>query len=521
MIVVLCCALVALRGVMIGPLAWSGIDDANITYAFAENIASGHGYTYGHEDGVVVEGSTSLAWTMLLSAVSAIGAPIGIVSVLLSTVFLAGAALLCMVIVRRTGGTPLQAAAVAVLFLFTPGVIEWQALSGLESGLWCFAFLLTWYVLAYTRSISAQVMVLVLLLTVRPEAMLYAPVIVVLAIAYRRRTEATSMRIPVIQMSVVVITIIAMTVMRMAIFDAPLPNTFYAKVGSFSYNLGNGLHYIVRLFKLLPAPWLLLGVVLVMDRSWMRHLDPFVLLALLTFTQPILTGGDHFYLGRFSQIHWPLVWIIVVAYAAKRDWSRMRSSIAIASVIVLIQFVPGSLFREDRVLVHALDTHHRTEFEIGEKGRRIGVVLSRMFPNAPRPVVGVLAAGGVAQTYEGPLRDLLGLCNPEVRSYPPTAPSGMPNHDAFSMQMLRAANVDMLHVELIRDRGEYRTWLSETADKPSSFDNMLMKGALRTTEFRNMFIPAMLSNNGDTVCALVSRTWTRGRGQVQVEIVGW
>ena len=59
-VVVLCGALLSF-----GPLeAGLGIDDANITQAYARNLAAGHGYVYniGSER---VEGSTSLLWTLI------------------------------------------------------------------------------------------------------------------------------------------------------------------------------------------------------------------------------------------------------------------------------------------------------------------------------------------------------------------------------------------------------------------------------------------------------------------------
>jgi hypothetical protein len=506
---------------MIGPLVWWGVDDANITYAFAENIAHGHGYTFGHEDPVVVEGSTSLLWTLLLSAVAALGVPINIAAITLGSLFAAGSAILAAAIVRRMGATPVHALAAGTLYLLTPGVIEWQALSGLESGLWSVAVLLTWFLLAHGSSLTWQSIALGVMILTRPESMLYAPVMIALAFMMHRASSDARIRTVVIQVLAVTVVLLAVTVMRMLVFDAPVPNTYYAKVGTLAYNLANGTRYATSVFMAMPLPWLMLGYVLIVDRRWLRSIDPLVVMALLTFIQPIMTGGDHFNLGRFSQIHWPWLWMIVVAWIMHRSWSFRTRLGVIVLVAVTVQVAPSGILRSDRALLHGSGAAVINEYRIGEKGRAIGQTLSRMFPHAPRPRVGVLAAGGVAWTYHGPVRDLLGLCNPDVRNTPPATPSGVPNHDAFSMALLRTANVDLMNVELITNRIEYQRWIADNADNPASFDNAIMKGALRDPEYRRMFVPAMLSRGKDTICALVSRAWIADNSDVSIEIVEW
>ena len=50
-----------------GPMGFLGIDDANIYFVYAKNLALGHGFVY-HPGGERVEGFTSLLWTLLCAA---------------------------------------------------------------------------------------------------------------------------------------------------------------------------------------------------------------------------------------------------------------------------------------------------------------------------------------------------------------------------------------------------------------------------------------------------------------------
>src|SRR5215510_1767079 len=56
-----------------GPMGFLGIDDANIYFVYAKNLALGHGFVY-HPGGERVEGFTSLLWTLLCAAAHRVAA---------------------------------------------------------------------------------------------------------------------------------------------------------------------------------------------------------------------------------------------------------------------------------------------------------------------------------------------------------------------------------------------------------------------------------------------------------------
>src|SRR5690349_10036664 len=101
-----------------------GIDDADITMVYAHNIANGHGYVYT-PGGERVEGSTSLAWTLVCAALQLLSTsslPIFAVCIAL-TIVSVGAAL---EVTRRCGGGPV-AFGFSLLFLVgTPGMYGWS-----------------------------------------------------------------------------------------------------------------------------------------------------------------------------------------------------------------------------------------------------------------------------------------------------------------------------------------------------------------------------------------------------------
>lgn len=104
------------------------IDDAAISFRYAERLATGHGLTYN--DGEHVLGASSGVHTLLLAMGRWLGLSVPTAALLLGIVGTAAATALVGLIAARLGGrTP---AAVA-MGLFIAGPVRWYASSGLES----------------------------------------------------------------------------------------------------------------------------------------------------------------------------------------------------------------------------------------------------------------------------------------------------------------------------------------------------------------------------------------------------
>ncbi|MBC8124787.1 MAG: hypothetical protein H7X70_03555 [Candidatus Kapabacteria bacterium] len=519
-IVMVWAAFLIVRSLAIGPLVFEGIDDANITYAFADNIANGNGYVFGKEDAVQVEGSTSLAWTLILSAATFVGLPLGPSALAIGALLLLASAILCYLVSKESGGSDLAALLTVLLCLSTAGVVEWQALAGMESGLWCSAILFVWFALSRPLSLFVQCVAFALFVLVRPEALFYAPLIIMMfwIRSVRDRRQTIQM---VVLLATVIVVASTITLWRLATFNVPLPNTFYAKVGSLTYNLSNGFRYLGSVFLAIPMPWILFAVVLVADRKRLFRLDPILVMALITLFLPVITGGDHFTLGRFSQIHWPFLWIAVVRAGCERIALTKHRWVFVAVLVAFLQIAPSGIIKSGAPLFHGTGAKVMNEYLIAEQGRKAGRTLSTISANTTRPRIGVIAAGGIALTYEGPVRDLLGLCNPDVIRHRPSAPSGVPNHDAFSMDLFESANVDAFCLMPHRNRDSFALWVRDVANNRNSFENRILKGALLDTGLRSRFVPALLSAHGDTVSAIVARKWIYKQGSIVIDSLPW
>ena len=136
------------------------------------------------------------------------------------------------------------------------------------------------------------------------------------------------------------------------------------------------------------------------------HWLPFSVMALAAGVGFVYTalGGDHFGSFRFFQVLTPLL----LPYAVLAAWAFVRPGGEAAGswrpILAGIAGLTLVLFGVQRFA----DTEGRVgnEFRLAEYGRQAGTVLNDF---ASRPSVGVIAAGGIAMTYEGPIKDLLGL----------------------------------------------------------------------------------------------------------------
>lgn len=519
-VVMVCAILLVVRALAIGPLVFEGIDDANITFAFAENIAQGNGYVFGKVDPVQVEGSTSLAWTLVLTALAYAGLPVGPSALVAGTVLFLCSALLCYHIARASGVNDSVALIATLLFVCTAGVVEWQALSGMECGLWCCSILFAWYALSKPVSTTVQICAIALLVLVRPEALFYAPLMIALFWITGTRDKAQTTQLVVLLTTAFVVAA-AVTVWRVTVFGVPFPNTFYAKVGSLPYNLSNGVRYLGSVVAATPLPWLVLSVVLVVDRRRLLRLDPLLIIAVTTLFLPVITGGDHFNLGRFTQIHWPFLWLAVVRCGSEHARLMQHKWWWFGTTVFLLQVAPSGLVKSNAPLLHGTGEKVMNEYVIADQGREAGRKLASITGNSQKPRVGVIAAGGIALAYDGPVRDLLGLCNPDVVQHRPDRPSGVPNHDAFSMALFNAADIDVFCLMPLSDRRSYEMWIRDVANNKLSFENKVLKGALADPDIRRRFVPAQLRSHGGTVSAIVSRRWMSQQRSLIVDTVAW
>ena len=283
------------------------IDDAFVSFRYAQSLAHGHGLAFN--PGERVEGYTNFAWVLIAAA----SLKIGIDPSMSMPVVGAACGLLLILFAARAGRVLAEAAGkphpfaglvAATLLAATPD-LAFYAVSGLETAL--FALLVTcgaaMLVEARPRLFAASTAAAFL---VRPEAGLLA-VIGAAAFAWRARRDATQRRGAIEAAAILTAVIAPYLIWKKIYFGALLPNTLAAKPPS----IATGFVYIGH--GLLP----LAGVVIVaLIAAWTSPKIHRPLLAIFAvFTLAVAIEG-----GDFMPVHRLLLpWFAVLFIAADRQ----------------------------------------------------------------------------------------------------------------------------------------------------------------------------------------------------------
>ncbi|MCX6844929.1 MAG: hypothetical protein NTX53_21925 [candidate division WOR-3 bacterium] len=463
-----------------------GIDDAQILFSYSSNLAAGHGLVYANNP-EHVEGATSFLWTLICAIPFRLGLDeSGVLAI--AVLILCLTQILILDIIRRSAAArqlPSWPFELAYLFLVfsCPAYFTWMSITLMDTCLWGFLLVLMIYVaLQPPRSPLGMVVASIPFFFAplsRPEAVLVAPSIIVLAWVHDEASQEDRRRLVLSLTTAVFVSVAAVTIFRLSYFGYPLPNTYYAKVSpSLVYNLQEGRDYLYRyastsgpiiaisvLFVLGLAAWCA-GALAVRLSSYLRTRRwPFArianwklsaLAAAILLFIPVLTGGDHFSMFRFYQPAYPLM--ILALVLSLMAWSPAGASAPLASLLRLKRHLVPSCFLS---LLLAYGAYHflqapswssirdtrpiRGEFFIAENGIRTGKRLSGLFAGAATlPTIGVYAAGGVARTYPGRIVDLMGLNTPAIAHYPGDH-KGIKNHAAFEKDaFFKLGRIDLL-----------------------------------------------------------------------------
>lgn len=457
-----------------------GIDDAQIFFTYAQHFASGHGLIYSQ--GVApAEGYTSSLWMLVCALMFylRLNEP-GVLAV--SLLLLIVTQLMALRIIGRLlQGRQRRFATIVYVTLVTlsPAYLTWTTITLMDTGMWSTLVVAMVFVVLFApatrRGWFAAALPFALAPLARPEAMAVAPaLLVLLAIKVAGKKEPIA---PVAWLfASVIATTLALTLFRLHYFGYPLPNTYYAKVSSsMGYNLLCGLAYlgkflvsgyIAALAALVCVPFArrLLG------RAWHALLsrtrlalsdgadDACQMLAaicLLLLALPIVTGGDHFAFSRFYQPAYPVLCLLLAIWAAKRAAdavsrqggagpSRQRWFV-LPGVCGLVLLLSMASLRDSWLFVARHGSPLAREFSIGTEGEAAGKTLDALFAGRgqARPTIGVVAAGGVGRTYQGPIIDLMGLNNRYIAHFPGNR-EGVKNHAAFEKAAFYNLPVDVL-----------------------------------------------------------------------------
>ena len=496
-----------------------GIDDANIYFVYARNVANGYGFVY-NVGGERVEGFTSLLWTLVCTLTFNFSTrpelTLLMINIVLLSLGIACALNYIQDVFSKEGRNGVFWSAVfLVLMVSSPRYIVWNTITLMENALWSTLLLLTTIFVVRDHTSSKDlnrgfIPLGILLLITRPESIVWVAIFAVILIlrmaAARNFIEAMKSFAPTILS--IALTLVLLTLFRIWYFGYPLPNTYYAKVSpSFAYNLEQGALYLIRYFLSDPIAaisiiTILLSGVYSLFRPASKDGASFLpLIAITGLLLPVLTGGDHFGSFRFYQNIYPILILCLIYFLGcilPRLWEgstypSMTSQnqtillaglgLTLASGFVLIQTHSWLRFAPE---INA-------EFRVAEFERRNGTFIQGLFSSLPQlPSVGVIASGGIKYSYEGEIIDLLGLNNVEM-AHNHGNREGYKGHAAFEVRTFYELQPDIVWPVLVNHE-----WKYNEMELHERWENTLgFKGLFDDPHFLQIYQYARVSGESD------------------------
>jgi arabinofuranosyltransferase len=463
-----------------------GVDDANLFFSYAQNVASGNGITYAHNP-EHVEGVTSMLWMLICALVFSLGGNESAVlfvatSLAVLTQWILLGAIRRLAMERNSMAWPYEWAYIA-LIVSSPAYVTWMTITLMDTCLWGLIIAAMAHAVvsppASKREGYLAAIPFALAPIARPEGMLVAPVFAsLLWLRFQPGGLRFATRVCIGIGCALLVTTTALTAFRLLYFGYPLPNTYYAKVSPLlAYNLQEGEEYLCEFVSSGTIVGGCVAVVLLVCaasfgnavdrirsgrslRSLFRNrigaCAAMAFAALTLLLVPVVTGGDHFNMFRLYQPAYPLLCVTLLSLLLESRvfdvgggwgiaaWGRRNVGKTVATGIVvaywLFAYSSGNSWNSVR---RGSPIDH--EFRIAEqgiaRGRKLGALLAQ--EGRPFPAIGVITSGGIARTYPGPIVDLMGLNNTFIGHFKGDR-KGQKNHAAFEKDAFFQVEPDIL-----------------------------------------------------------------------------
>ena len=223
------------------------IDDAFITFRYAEHLADGHGFVFNLID-KPVEGFSNILWLLILSCCYKIGLPTYLSAKVLGlgAMFASGLSWYFYYLNKKDSNLWL----VAPLFFCCPLVVFW-GVSGLELGLHC--LLLSTMIQFGLKNSKWVYLPAMLLVLNRPEGIAISFALFIILALSDYSNKKLQFRYYIVGIVILLITFSLLTWFRYATFGYPLPNTYYAKSHYNNYGYSELFSMLLRLAPLTIA----------------------------------------------------------------------------------------------------------------------------------------------------------------------------------------------------------------------------------------------------------------------------
>lgn len=420
--------------------AWyiAPFEDAFITYRYAENLLAGHGLVYN--PGEVVEGYTSLLWTLILAGVSAAAVPIELGSQVLSVAAGLGLTGLAALLARQLRGDAPHFTihdALAALLVASQGTLAYYAGTGMETTLFGLVVGAAGLVLMRPQPSRAWLAGVLLGIgaLIRPEGVGYAG-LMVLALAPSLADRRDALRVLLAFGAV----FLPSEVWRAVHFGHLLPNTYYAKASPSTALLGAGVVH-AEAYLVGHGFVLALGAALFLAlRTRTRGARVAMAVVGGAIVNVVLVGGDIFPFFRFFL---PAIAFgaAAIAVTAARFAPRFGGWILVAIVAASLatEFVPThSLLTRDAI---SEAERVRGVARMNQDYRTIGRMLRT---SGAQPLLAVNAAGIVPYESQLPTIDMLGLTDAHIAHRDIVLGRGVIGHEKHDAAYVLSRRPDLI-----------------------------------------------------------------------------
>jgi len=478
-----------------GSTAEWGLDDAYISYRYAENLVRGEGLVFNH--GERVEGYSNFLYVLAVAPAFWVTDRDGVYffSVLLNILCALGALWLFSDHLRRSMGARAALAGSLLLALCLP---LWVAVaSGLET---CLVLLISMAIWVYVERVAANstrgntlvlAVLTVLSLLARVDGFLIPGIAILYLLLKRRIRPATVCALAMF------VTQGLYELWRLAYYGAPVPTTYYVKVAG---PLHVRLEYAAIEFRKIALleglwPYLLILLLLLIEsvyrvckcRRGFSSLFRFeILFAPLWIAYWFCIGGDNLW-DRFLLIVYPLGIFALLSYGQKIPNLR----VAICGLVLLGALQVATPYLTD------------PRFDFGAKTFDswigTGKFLGERYPGRTVAVVGLGKIPFFSGLYT---HDILGLADPVIAHLPATSAFFRPGHLKFDPDYTLSRRPDLIANQIFPNRdlafGLYRAkyeragyhleYLVDTGRPPHSGPHILEVGSLDETSVRGLIV---------------------------------
>lgn len=345
------------------------IDDAFISFRYAQNLVDGHGLVFNI--GEKVEGYSNLLYVLLSAAGIRLGVDPLLWGRIWSTLAMGGLLSLLPGIVRllapeENDHHPLPGQVAQILTAMTGAVACWM-LAGLETAFFALFTVWAWRSALKRQTILAAVAGILLILT-RPEG----PALAFLFSAWSLMPSSAlstgyygSNRKRLLGPVLLLAGTAAFFIWRHSYFGWWLPNTYYAKTGDLGGQLATGLPYGLNFLKWYGAGIIATSIVAILRGGltlYFRRDMYLTLMVILTWSlYVVLVGGDMLGMYRFFVPVLPLLLTWLTALLSGTCWLSKPRNALLAVLVLGVFLLPASFMGKERRLASI----HMTEANLG------------------------------------------------------------------------------------------------------------------------------------------------------------